>query len=899
MVSVRFFLLSCFALSSLLGMAHAVVKTAVGAVDYNFASQFPDMNLDGILHVPFTGVTQDKDGNFLVSISTSLIGKFTPGSRTASLVAGLGNQATANGIQATLAQFSTLAGLATDTVGNIYALDRGRDCVRRIGVNGVINTFAGTCNTGGSALDGVAATSSFLNDPVNIFYHTQTNSLYIADTGNNRIRMVNVATNIITTVMGGSAAGSLLGVPATSNVLSSPYDVWVSSSGVIYVADTSNARVVRLASSSALVTLFAGRGSISPPFPSGIAATSADIGLVHSVTGDTSGNIYFGGSSGTLFRCTTNNIVFSFFSYFGSSSSSGVIDAAPLSNFAFWAINRIIVSRDGRLTLSADTGSVGGLIAQVPLAFNASSTVSVIAGYATRSTNAIPATSVLFRQVNAVWGDTSGAIYVVDSGSGVIVKSTAGVVSSVAGTRAFGTLLPDSTAVALTSRLPTALAAIVGDTVGNLYVATGVGVYRISSTGILSIAAGTNITNGCTTNWMFTGPATSVNLCSTRALAISSSGVLYTADDAFVIRRLVLSTGSISTIVGRGLRALATSPVGFLSTTFALYLDEPRSLLYTTDGLNVVRRINLADSNPNRTVSVYAGQLGLTTPTGDNLPATSTRFNAPRGICGSSNGDIYVTQVNQFYIRAVFASTQVAQNFVGTGVSGEGDENTDPSSTPLLASLACFVDDSSDTLYYAQGMTNQLGSVRSATPLPIAPSRAPTLLPTVMPTLAPSTAPTVSMVPTVRPTVSPTANPTFTSTISPSVAPSRLPTLVPSAFPTLSPTSPPSCNPTAVPTLLPSVSPTISPSVTPSVVPTALPSLTPSVVPTASPSETPTATPSVVPTASPSETPTVTPSVVPTASPSETPTATPSVVPTASPSETPTATPSVVPTASP
>eukprot|EP01031_Cornospumella_fuschlensis_P030336 gene30336-36657_t len=873
----------------------AAVKTEVGPLDYNLASQFPNLNLDGVLLFEFTGVTQDKDGNFLLHVlgaSTSCVGKFAPGSKTASLVAGLGTS-TANGIlQATSVHFSSLSGLTTDTAGNIYIVDESRHCVRRVGVNGVVNTFAGTCGTSGAAVDGIAATSSFLATPGGAFYHTPTNSLYIADSSNHRIRMVNTATNIITTVMG-SVLGNTINFPATTVALNFPMDVWVNPSGVMFVADNVNRRIVR-GSSTASVTLVAGTGSSAGAYPSGIAATSAGIGYVQVVTGDTSGNIYFADNAGMLFRCTASNIVFSY----ASTSSSGVIDGTQLPNFNFGAFSQMFVSSDGRLTFSTSVINSGGIIAQVPLAFTASSTVSVIAGYASRSTNAIPATSVLFRSVSAVWGDTSGAIYVVDGNSCVIVKSTAGIVSSVAGARMFGTPSPRSTAVAIAARLPT-MRSILGDRVGNTYFSGGFGVYRISSTGILSMVAGTNVSTGCLANWMYTGQATSVNLCTTRGLAISSSGLLYFADDAFVIRRLVLSTGTLSTIVGRGVMAVVTSPVGFVSTTFALWLDEPRSLLYTVDGLHVVRRVNLADSNPNRTVSVYAGQLGLTTPTGNNLPATSTRFNNPRGICGSSSGDIYVTQNVQYYIRRVFASTQVAQNFVGTGVAAEGGENTDPLITPLMSSLSCFLDESRDTLYYAQTGTNFFASVRSAAPSLGELSQAPTPLPTVIPTLAPSTASTVSMVPTELPTVLPTVEPTFIPTISPTFSPSETPTATPSVVPTASPSKIPTATPSVVPTASPSEIPTATPSVVPTASPSETPTATLSLVPTASHSETPTARPSVVPTATPSETPTARPSVVPTATPSETPTATPSVIPTATPSVIPTATPSVVPTASP
>eukprot|EP01031_Cornospumella_fuschlensis_P028157 gene28157-33998_t len=910
--------------AGLLLTALALVKTEVGQLDYASTSMYLNFNVDGVLTQTFQGVMQDGNNNFLVSLGGTMVVRFAAGSTSASLFAGLG-ASNSNGVQATAATMSNVAGLAGDTVGNVYFSDQSRHCVRRIGTDGVVNTFAGTCGSSGSAIDSVAATSSPLNTPRNIFYHTQTNNLYIADSANHRIRMVSISTNIITTVMG-TTQGDSISVAATSAQINTPYDLWVDSSGAMVVADNANNRLVRATSPSAIVTRFAGSGSSSfTDYPSGIAATSAQVAGITSVTGDTSGNVYFlGGSGSFLYRRTSGGTVFAYPRNFGV---NGVIDNSLFAPFAFFSCNRIILSADNKLTISCTgVSGLGGYTAQIVPNFNSNSIISIIAGYSASSTKTIPATSMMFRSLSAVWANTNGELYIVDASALVIVKSSSGIVTSVAGTRASYSLPPTDTATAITSRLPLNMWAIVGDTSGNLYFSHGTGVSRISSSGILSVVAGTTSISSCANNWAYSGAATSTNLCATRGVALSTSGLLYFSDDAFVIRRLVLSSGILSTIVGAGVKATSTAPLGHVATVYGLWLDAPRSFLYATDELHIVRRINLAADNPNSTVTVYAGQRDVTSNAGNNLAATSSALNAPRGICGSSSGDIYITQNSQFYNRVVFASSQVMQYYIGTGSSGEGGENTAPLSTPLMASLGCTVDAARDTLFYGQSGSGT-SSVRSSSPLAeqsvststpsvtptrnptatpsfapsSAPTRFPTAIPTELPTMSPSVSPSAtpsvppSITPTISPSLLPTISPTVGPSLSPSVSPSQSPTVIPTASPSVKPSSAPSQFPSVTPTLHPSASPSVSPSQSPTVIPTAVPSVFPTVMPSAMPTITPSISPSQLPTVTPSDSPSVTPSISPSQSPTVIPTAVPSVFPTVMPSAMPTVTPSISP----
>ena len=102
------------------------------------------------------------------------------------------------------AQFSSLGGLAADTSGNLYIADNFNNRIRMVSAaTGIITTVAGS-GVVGSAGDGGLAANAELNNPLSVAVDTA-GDLYIADSGNYRIRKVTVATGTIETAWNGSA----------------------------------------------------------------------------------------------------------------------------------------------------------------------------------------------------------------------------------------------------------------------------------------------------------------------------------------------------------------------------------------------------------------------------------------------------------------------------------------------------------------------------------------------------------------------------------------------------------------------------------------------------------------------------------------------------------------------
>ncbi len=209
-------------------------------------------------------VTVDAAGNlYICDSSNHSIRRVNLASGIITKYAGNGVPAfSGDGGQATAASLQFPLAVAADKTGNLYIADAGNNCIRRIGADGVITTVAGTGNRAGFAGDGGLATGALLNIPSDVTVDSS-GSLFIGDSGNNRIRRVDALSQIISTIAGGANNGfSGDGGPATGSLLNFPWGVKVDATGTVYVADHSNQRV-RMISGSAS-TLFTVPSTIAP-----------------------------------------------------------------------------------------------------------------------------------------------------------------------------------------------------------------------------------------------------------------------------------------------------------------------------------------------------------------------------------------------------------------------------------------------------------------------------------------------------------------------------------------------------------------------------------------------------------------------------------------------------------
>lgn len=181
-------------------------------------------------------------------------------SGTATPIAGTGTQGTApDTVAALTANLATPVGVAVDAGGRVYFSEFAGNRIRRLDPDGTLVTFAGTGapEFGG---DGGPATSASLKQPAGLAI--KGSILYLADSGNHRVRLIDIETSIIETVAGAGGAGFRGdGGPAVDALLDTPYSVAVGASGRnLFIADTDNHRIRIVNLESLLIATFAGTG---------------------------------------------------------------------------------------------------------------------------------------------------------------------------------------------------------------------------------------------------------------------------------------------------------------------------------------------------------------------------------------------------------------------------------------------------------------------------------------------------------------------------------------------------------------------------------------------------------------------------------------------------------------
>jgi len=142
------------------------------------------------------------------------------------------------------AQLTSPSSCAVDAAGNLLIADTGNHRIRQVGVTGVVTTVAGSGAEGFSGDEGPAAAAR-LRSPRSVAVDAD-GTLYIADTGNHRIRQV-TPDGVIHTIAGQDAAGfGGDGGPAASARLNGPSGVALDANGAVWIADTGNSRVRKL-----------------------------------------------------------------------------------------------------------------------------------------------------------------------------------------------------------------------------------------------------------------------------------------------------------------------------------------------------------------------------------------------------------------------------------------------------------------------------------------------------------------------------------------------------------------------------------------------------------------------------------------------------------------------------
>jgi uncharacterized protein (TIGR03437 family) len=238
------------------------------------------------------------------------------------IIAGGGSLAEGDGGPAIDARLNHPTNIALDSIGNMYIADQANNRIRRVGLNGTITTYAGT-GTSGNSGDGGAAMFATLNSPTSVTFDPYGN-LYIADTGNARLRMV-------------TPGGLIFSVP--TGALTAPAYMMFDSAKNLYIADA--AAIYEITPAGLTIALFTGLQS-----PRGMVI-------------DASGNFYFSEPSLKQVWMFTPSGSHSLIGQW-SSPQGLAIDASGNLLVADSGLNQIIsVNSFGNVTPVSGTGTAG------------------------------------------------------------------------------------------------------------------------------------------------------------------------------------------------------------------------------------------------------------------------------------------------------------------------------------------------------------------------------------------------------------------------------------------------------------------------------------------------------------------------------------------------------------
>jgi sugar lactone lactonase YvrE len=482
-------------------------------------------------------VASDGAGNlFVTDAANYTIRKIVIATGKVTTLAGTAGAAGSDDGTGATARFNFPQGVTSDGAGNLYVTDSGNNTIRRIVIaTGKVTTLAGSAPAAGSD-DGTGAKARF-TAPQGIT-NDGAGNLFVADSVNNTIRKVVIATGAVTTLTGSAGlTGGSDGTGAKA-LFNGPGDVASDGAGSLIVADTNNHAIRAVVIASGAVTTLAGSASSAgrDNGPATTARFQAPIG----VASDGAGNLLVADSGNHAIRkiVLATQTVSTLAGFAGKAGSDDGTGAAALFDDPQGVASD---GADNLFVADSDNHTIRRVVV-------ATGVVTTLAGDPTTpgsDDGAGPAAR--FNTPLAVVCDGAGNLFVADSGNHTIRKIViaGGTVTTLAGSAGIAGSA-DGMAASARFDTPSGLAV---DHAGNLFVAdTGNRTIRklVIATAAVSTLAGSVATAGDDD-----GVGTAARFDTPGALVCDSAGNLFVADSGKnTIRKIHVATQLVTTVVG-------------------------------------------------------------------------------------------------------------------------------------------------------------------------------------------------------------------------------------------------------------------------------------------------------------------------------------------------------------
>ena len=571
------------------------------------------------------GLALDAAGDLYLA-TTDRIRMITPGG-IISTVAGGGAGCTLP-CSATTASLAGPSAVSVDGAGELFIADRSAGKIFKVSA-GIMSKVAGTDLAPGFSGDGGPATSATLWGPQGVVADGA-GDIWIADTGNSRIRKVDHVTGIITTVAGGATSGTPCANGPATSPLYLPEAVSLDAAGNVLITDSYD-QCIRLLSGSTLTTVAGAgvAGSLGQPSDAVVNASGAIFiadpygpnPAVQEVNGTTMTRV--AGSDGT--HCAVYGL------------------HGPASGSMLCRPQYIGFDHQGNLYISDN-------LAQMVLKVDASGVLTAVAGSGTQgfAGDGGPATAAELHGPSGIAFDSAGNLFIADSGNLRIrrVDHVTGDISTVAGNGTQGFLGDGGPAINAEFGDPLGLAF---DSHDNLYVAdlNNYRIRKVDGAGNISTFAGCGGPSTCEVGSPTSGPATSVYLNGVFNVATDSADNLYITQTGSLVR--VDPQDDLTPLSPR------------TNSEFGVAIGPQNRVVATSGGQASL----YPASGP--AITLAGVSQGASGTVGDGSPALSTSFDTLYGVAIDASSDIFLAETFNRRVRRIQAYTAPA---APTGVAG-------------------------------------------------------------------------------------------------------------------------------------------------------------------------------------------------------------------------------------